>query len=102
MVFALAIVGLLVLLLFVISKMPNDNPLKMILISLAQRLAATVAVAVIDAAATPLPVGDVVIDVGSWMVLAYYWFIFIRRHLPAVQQHLFTLTDRNNPREGRF
>jgi hypothetical protein len=102
LVFSLALVALVVVLLIVISKMPGDNPLRTILISLAQRLGATVAVAVVDAAATPLPVGDVVIDIGSWILLAYYWLTFLRRHLPVVQHYLATLADRNNRRERRF
>jgi hypothetical protein len=83
LLFALALVVLFVVLLVVISKMPNDNPLKMLLSALSHRVGATAALMVVDPVATGLPVIGEVWDFATIAWLIYFWFTFLRR-LPAM------------------
>jgi hypothetical protein len=83
LLFAFALTVLFVILLVVISKMPNDNPLKMLLSALSRRVGATAALMVVDPVATGLPVIGEVWDFATIAWLVYFWFTFLRR-LPAM------------------
>lgn len=83
LLFALALVVLFVVLLVVVSKMPNDNPLKMLLSALSHRVGATAGVMVVDPVATGLPVVGEVWDFATIAWLIYFWFTFLRQ-LPGM------------------
>jgi hypothetical protein len=81
--FALAVILLFIMLLIVVSKMPNGNPLKMILSALLHRLGATAGLMVIDPVATALPVVGELWDLATIAWLIYFWYTFIKQ-LPAM------------------
>jgi hypothetical protein len=82
-VFALAFIALFITLLIVVSKMPNGNPLKMVLSALLHRLGATAGLMVIDPVATTLPVVGEVWDLATIAWLIYFWYTFFKQ-LPAM------------------
>ena len=79
LVFILALVALFIVLLVVVSKMPNDNPLKMILSALSHRVGATVGLMVVDPVATVVPVVGEVWDVATIAWLIYFWYTFFKQ-----------------------
>lgn len=81
--FALALIVLFIVLLIVVLKMPNNNPLKMVLSALLHRLGATAGLMVIDPAATALPVVGEVWDLATIAWLIYFWYTFFKQ-LPAM------------------
>ena len=83
LLFALALIVLFVVLLVVVSKMPNDNPLKMLLSALSHRVGATAGLMVVDPVATGLPVIGEVWDFATIAWLIYFWFTFLRQ-LPGM------------------
>jgi hypothetical protein len=78
LIFIGVIAALLVALVVVVSKMPNTNPLKRILIALCYRLAATLAAGAVAIPLEPIPGIDVIYDIGVPIVLIWYWFTFFR------------------------
>ena len=58
--------------------MPDDNPLKRILLALGYRVGATAAAGLIAAPATPVPGLDAVVDIGAPILLLWYWWTFFR------------------------
>ena len=65
-------------LLVIISRMPNDNPLKRILIALSYRVGATAAAGMLVIPATPIPGLDAIVDFGAPLALIWYWWTFFR------------------------
>jgi len=78
LVFVVAMTALLIALLVVVSRMPDDNPLKRILVALSYRIGATAAAGLIAAPATPIPGLDAIVDVGAPLLLLWYWWTFFR------------------------
>lgn len=83
-VFALVLIALFVVLLIVVSKMPHDNPLKMILSSLSYRVGATAGLMIVDPVVTPVPAVGELFDIGTLIFLVYYWYTFFKQ-LPAMR-----------------
>jgi hypothetical protein len=79
---------LLIVLLVVISKMPDNNTLKRIFNALIFRVGATLGVGVLAIPIEPIPGLDGIYDIAAPIFLLYYWFTFIRsaiataRHAP--------------------
>jgi hypothetical protein len=84
LVIALAFIALFVVLIVVVSKMPNDNPLKMILTALSHRVGATGGLMIVDPVATSLPVVGELWDVATIAWLVYFWYTFFKQ-LPAMR-----------------
>jgi hypothetical protein len=78
LIFIVAMSAILAALLVIISRMPNDNPLKRIMVALSWRVGATAAAGVLVIPATPIPGLGTVIDVGAPIALLWYWWTFIR------------------------
>ena len=78
LIFVMAMSALLVALLVVVSRMPDDNPLKRILVALSYRVGATAAAGLIAAPAMPIPGLDAVVDIGAPILLVWYWWTFFR------------------------
>jgi branched-subunit amino acid permease len=78
LIFVVAMTTLLIALLVIVSRMPDDNPLKRILVALSYRVGATAAAGLIAAPATPIPGLDAVIDIGAPILLLWYWWTFFR------------------------
>ncbi|MGH9551487.1 MAG: hypothetical protein ACRD3W_19025, partial [Terriglobales bacterium] len=62
----------------VVSRLPDDNPLKRILTALSHRLGATLAAGAVAIPVEPIPGLDVLYDIGVPIALVWYWFTFFR------------------------
>lgn len=78
LIFVAVMFALFIVLLVVVSKMPEDNPLKRILTALSYRVGATLAAGVIAVPVEPIPGLDVLYDIGVPILLIWYWFTFFR------------------------
>jgi hypothetical protein len=78
LIFIVAMFALLIVLLVVVSKMPNDNPLKRILTALSYRVGATAAAGAVAIPIEPIPGLDVLYDIGIPILLIWYWFTFFK------------------------
>src|ERR1700686_2084008 len=78
LVFVVAMSVVLGALLVIISRMPSDNPLKRILVTLSYRVRATAAAGMLVIPATPIPGLDAVVDFGASLPLLWYWWTFFR------------------------
>ncbi len=78
LIFVVAMTALLIALLVIVSRMPDDNPLKRILVALSYRVGATAAAGLLAAPAMPIPGLDAVVDIGAPILLLWYWWTFFR------------------------
>jgi hypothetical protein len=78
LIFVVAMTALLIALLIIVSRMPDDNPLKRILVALSYRVGATAAAGLIAAPAMPIPGLDAVVDIGAPLLILWYWWTFFR------------------------
>jgi hypothetical protein len=78
LIFIVAMSGVLAALIVIISRMPNDNPLKRILVALSYRVGATAAAGMLVIPAMPIPGLDAVVDIGAPIALIWYWWTFFR------------------------
>ncbi|MGB8365063.1 MAG: hypothetical protein ACLQUZ_10125 [Rhizomicrobium sp.] len=78
LVFVGAIAALFAVLVVVISRLPNDNPLKRILTLLSYRLGATLVASAVAVPVEPVPGLDVAYDIGVPLPLVIYWISFFR------------------------
>jgi hypothetical protein len=78
LIFIAVMFALCIVLLVVISKMPDDNPLKRLLTALSYRIGATLAAGVVAIPIEPIPGLDVFYDIGVPIALIWYWFTFFR------------------------
>jgi hypothetical protein len=69
---------LLVILIAVVSRMPNDSPLKRVLTMLAYRIGATAAAGAVAIPVEPIPGLDALYDIGVPILLIWYWFTFFK------------------------
>jgi hypothetical protein len=77
LIFIVAMSVVLAALLVIISRLPNDNPLKRILVALSYRVCATAAAGMLVIPATPIPGLDAVVDFGVPLALLWYgWTLF--------------------------
>ena len=58
--------------------MPDDNPLKRIMVALSYRIGATAAAGLLAIPATPIPGLDAIVDIGAPVALLWYWYTFFR------------------------
>ena len=78
LIFVFAMSALLVGLLVIVSRMPDANPLKRMMVALSYRIGATAAAGIIAIPAMPIPGLDMAIDIGAPIALLWYWWTFIR------------------------
>jgi hypothetical protein len=78
LIFVVAMTALLIALIVVVSKMPDDNPLKRILSALSYRVGATVAAGAVAIPIEPIPGIDAMYDILVPIALIWYWFTFFR------------------------
>jgi hypothetical protein len=78
LIFIAVMFALCIVLLVVISMLPNDNPLKRILTALSYRVGATLAAGMIAVPVEPIPGLDVLYDMAIPIALIWYWFTFFR------------------------
>ena len=78
LIFVGVVAALLVVLVIVVSKLPDTNPLKRILTALCYRLGATLAAGAVAIPVEPIPGLDLVYDIGIPIALLWYWWTFFR------------------------
>ncbi len=83
LVFIVAMTVVLSALLVIISRMPNDNPLKRVLVALSYRVGATAAAGMLVIPAIPIPGLDAIVDFGAPLALIWYWWTFFRDARPG-------------------
>jgi len=78
LIFVVVMFALCLVLIVVISKMPDDNPLKRILTAFSYRVGATLAAGAVAVPIEPIPGLDVLYDIAVPIALIWYWFTFFR------------------------
>jgi branched-subunit amino acid permease len=78
LIFVAVMTALLIALVVVVSKLPNDNPLKRVLMALSYRVGATAAAGAIAIPIEPIPGLDTLYDIGVPILLLLYWISFFR------------------------
>jgi hypothetical protein len=78
LIFIAVMFALCIVLIVVVSILPNDNPLKRILTALSFRVGATVAAGIVAVPVEPIPGLDVLYDIAIPIALIWYWFTFFR------------------------
>jgi branched-subunit amino acid permease len=90
LIFVAVMTALLIVLIVVVSKLPNDNPLKRVLTALSYRVAATAAAGTVAIPVEPIPGLDALYDIGVPVLLIWYWYTFFRdamRKAPVPPSH---------------
>jgi hypothetical protein len=93
LIFVAVMTGLLVLLIVVVSKMPDSNPLKRLLTALTYRVGATVAAGALAIPIEPIPGIDAAYDVAVPLLLIWYWFTFFRDAIRPAERSEHTVRD---------
>jgi hypothetical protein len=78
LIFVGAMFALLIVLIVVVSRLPNDNPLKRVLTALCYRVGATAAAGLVAIPVEPIPGLDAVYDIAVPLLLVWYWITFFR------------------------
>jgi hypothetical protein len=78
LIFIVAMTAILAALIVIISRMPDDNPLKRIMVALSYRVGATAAAGMLVIPSTPIPGLDAIMDIGAPLILIWYWWTFFR------------------------
>src|SRR5215467_14438943 len=78
LIFVVAMTALLIVLIVVVSKLPNENPLKRVLTALCYRVGATAAAGLVAIPVEPIPGLDALYDIAVPLALIWYWFTFFR------------------------
>ena len=100
LIFVAVMFALCIVLIVVISKMPDDNPLKRILTALSYRLAATLAAGAVAVPVEPIPGLDALYDIAVPIALIWYWFTFFRDTLRSSRGG--TATPRTSSNQTRI
>jgi hypothetical protein len=93
LIFIAVMFALCIVLIVVISVLPNDNPLKRILTALSYRIGATLAAGMIAIPVEPIPGLDVVYDIAIPIALLWYWFTFFRNAIRPAERSEHTVRD---------
>jgi hypothetical protein len=78
LIFVVAMFALLIALVVIVSRMPDDNPLKRVLSALSWRVGATFAAGALAIPIEPIPALDTLYDIGVPIALLWYWFTFFK------------------------
>ncbi len=78
LIFIFAMFVLFVALIVIVSRLPNDNPLKRILVALSFRIGATLGASVVAVPVEPIPGLDVLYDIGVPIALVWFWWTFFK------------------------
>ena len=76
LIFVAVMSALFIALIVIVSRMPDDNPLKRVLTALSYRVGATVAAGAVAIPIEPVPGLDVLYDIGVPVLLVIYWISF--------------------------
>src|SRR6478672_6615798 len=99
LIFVPVMFALCIVLIVVISKMPDDNPPKRMLTALSYRLGATLAAGTVAIPVEPIPGLDVLYDIAVPIALIWYWFTFFRDTLRSRAEEL-QLREHRQTKQG--
>jgi hypothetical protein len=77
-IFVAVMFALFIVLIVVVSKMPDDNPLRRILSALSHRVGWTLGAGLVAIPIEPIPGIDALYDIAVPIALIVYWFTFFR------------------------
>src|SRR6476646_11617120 len=100
LIFVAVMFALCIVLIVVVSKLPDDNPLKRILTALSYRLGATLAAGAVAIPVEPIPGLDALYDIAVPIALIWYWFTFFRDTLRSTSGG--TATPRTSSSQTRI
>src|SRR5690348_12158533 len=83
LVFIAAMFAMCIVLIIVVSNLPDQNPLKRILTALSYRVGATLLASAVAVPVEPIPGLDVLYDLTVPIALIWYWFTFFRGALQS-------------------
>jgi uncharacterized protein YggT (Ycf19 family) len=78
LIFIAVMTALLIAFVVIVSRMPEQNPLKRVLSALSYRLGATIAAGAVAIPLEPIPGIDMLYDFGVPIALIWYWYTFFR------------------------
>jgi len=78
LIFVAVMTALLIALIVIVSKMPESNPLKRLLVALTYRVGATAAAGAAAIPIEPIPAIDALYDFVVPVLLVWYWWTFFR------------------------
>jgi len=78
LIFVAVMFALLIVLIFVIAKLPDGHPLKRLMTELCWRIGVTFGVSALAIPIEPIPGLDAAYDIIGPIVLLIYWFTFFR------------------------
>jgi hypothetical protein len=78
LIFVAVMTALLIALIVIVSKMPDSNPLKRLLVALTYRVGATAAAGAAAIPIEPIPGIDALYDLVVPVLLVWYWWTFFR------------------------
>jgi hypothetical protein len=78
LIFIAVMFALCIVLIVVISQLPDDNPLKRLLTAFTYRVGATLVAGAVAVPLEPIPGLDVLYDLAVPVALIWYWFTFFR------------------------
>ena len=78
LVFIGAMFAMCIVLIIVVSRLPDGNPLKHLLNALTYRIGATLLAGIVAVPVEPIPGLDVLYDLAVPVALIWYWFTFFR------------------------
>jgi hypothetical protein len=88
---------LFIVLIVVVSKLPDGNPLKRILYLLSWRVGVTLGAGVVAVPVEPIPGLDALYDVGVPLALIYYWVTFFRAVFETMKSRDAVITIDHSP-----
>ena len=78
LIFIAVMFALCIVLIVVVSRLPDANPLKRLLTAFTYRMGATLVAGVVAVPVEPIPGLDVLYDLAVPVALIWYWFTFFR------------------------
>jgi hypothetical protein len=78
LIFVAVMTALLIAFVVIVSRLPDQNPLKRVLSALSYRLGATIAAGAVAIPLEPIPGVDMLYDFGVPIALIWYWYTFFR------------------------
>ena len=98
LIFIAVMFALCIVLIVVVSTLPDNNPLKRLLTAFTYRVGATFVAGAVAVPIEPIPGLDVVYDLAVPVALIWYWFTFFRGALRSSGGEATTRTPSSRPR----
>ncbi len=98
LIFIAVMFALCIVLIVVVSKLPDSNPLKRLLTAFTYRMGATLVAGAVAVPIEPIPGLDVLYDLAVPVALIWYWFTFFRDALRSSGGKVTTRTPSSRPR----